>query len=209
MIELYTWDTPNGQKIPVMLEECGLPYTLQPVDISKGEQDSPAFRAINPNGKIPAIVDRRPDGDVTVFESGAILIYLAERSGKLMPAEPAQRTACLSWLFWQIGGLGPMVGQWGFFSRQKDAPNPPALQRYFDESVRLLSVLDARLGVAPYLAGDYSIADIACYTWAKGGLRTIGEKHPQVPTQFANLNRWIAQIDARPAVQAGMNALRR
>ncbi len=204
MIDLYTWGTPNGQKIPIMLEECGLPYTVHPVDIGKGGQDTPAFRAINPNGKIPAIVDRLPDGDVTVFESGAILIYLAERSGKLMPGAPAQRMACLSWLFWQIGGLGPMIGQWGFFNRQKDAPNLPALQRYFDESLRLLGVLDAHLGTTPYLAGDYSIADIACYTWAKAGLRIIGQQHPQVRAQFANLNRWIAEIDARPAVQAGM-----
>ena len=130
MIELYTWDTPNGQKIPIMLEECELPYALHLVDISKGEQDHPAFRAINPNGKRPAIVDRLPEGDLTVFESGAILIYLAEHSAKLMPIEPAPRMACLSWLFWQIGGLGPMVGQWGFFSRQKDAQNLPALQRW-------------------------------------------------------------------------------
>ena len=208
MIELYTWGTPNGQKIPIMLEECGLPYTVHPVDIGKGQQNTPAFRAINPNGKIPAIVDRQPDGDITVFESGAILIHLAEQSGKLLPSVPAQRMACLSWLFWQIGGFGPMVGQWGFFNRQKDAPNRAALQRYFDESVRLLGVLDARLGAVPYLAGEYSIADIACYTWARAGLHGIGEKHPEVRTQFANLNRWIAAIDARPAVQAGMNVLR-
>lgn len=207
MIDLYTWGTPNGQKIPVMLEECGLDYTVHPVNIGKGEQDTPAFRAINPNGKIPAIVDRLPEGDVTVFESGAILIYLAERSGMLMPSAPAQRMTCLSWLFWQIGGLGPMVGQWGFFNRQKDTPNVAALQRYFDESMRLYAVLDGRLGQADYLAGDYSIADIACYTWAKGGLRTIGAVHPEVQTRFANVNRWIAQIDARPAVQAGMKVL--
>lgn len=204
MIDLYTWGTPNGQKIPIMLEETGMPYAVHLVNLGKGEQHAAAFHAINPNEKIPAIVDRLPDGDITVFESGAILVYLAERTGKLIPADPASRMACLSWLFWQIGGLGPMLGQWGFFSRQQDAPNRPALQRYFDESMRLLGVLDARLADRAYLAGDYSIADIANFTWAKAGVRIMAPTHPEVADRFLHLNDWIARIDARPAVQAGM-----
>jgi GST-like protein len=207
MIDLYTWGTPNGQKIPILLEETGLPYTVHPIDLAKGEQHDPAFLAINPNGKIPAIVDRLPEGDITVFESGAILIYLAEKAGRFIPAAPAARMECLSWLFWQIGGLGPMVGQWNFFKRQKkpnQEPNPAAQQRYFDESLRLFGVLDQQLSKRDYLAGDYSIADIANFTWARAGMRGLAEEVPDMAERFAGVQRWLTRIELRPAVQAGL-----
>jgi GST-like protein len=203
MIDLYTWGTPNGQKIPILLEEAGLPYTVHPIDLAKGEQHDPAFLAINPNGKIPAIVDRLPDGDITVFESGAILIYLAEKAGRFIPEAPAARMECLSWLFWQIGGLGPMVGQWNFFKRQKE-PNPAALQRYFDESLRLFGVLEHQLAKRDYLAGDYSIADIANFTWARAGMRGLADDVPDLAQRFPGVERWLTRIALRSAVQAGL-----
>lgn len=203
MIDLYTWGTPNGQKIPILLEETGLPYTVHAIDLSKDEQKDPAFLAINPNGKIPAIVDRLPDGDITVFESGAILIYLAEKAGKFIPEAPAARMECLSWLFWQIGGLGPMAGQWNFFKRQK-VPNPMAQQRYLDESLRLFGVLDHQLSQRDYLAGEYSIADMANFTWARAGMRGIGEEMPDITERFAGVQRWLTRIEVRSAVQAGL-----
>ncbi len=203
MIDLYTWSTPNGYKIPILLEEAGLPYTVHAIDLATGAQKDPAFLAINPNGRIPAIVDRLPEGDTTVFESGAILIYLAEKAGRFIPVTPAARMQCLSWLFWQIGGLGPMLGQYNYFKHQQ-APNPAAQQRFLDESLRLLHVLDGHLAQHDYLAGDYSIADIANFTWARVGLQGLSEEQPALAQQLPGLRRWLARIEARPAVQAGM-----
>ena len=168
MIELYTWGTPNGRKISIMLEEVGLAYVVHPVNIGKNEQFDPKFLAISPNNKIPAIVDAdAPGGPLSVFESGAILIYLAEKTGKLLAPSGPQRYKALEWLNWQMGGLGPMLGQLGFFAIRSPEKAPLAIQRFTEEALRLLGVMDKRLSEAPYLAGDeYSIADIACYGWS-------------------------------------------
>lgn len=201
MIDLYTAATPNGQKAAIMLEEVGLPYETHLVDLSKGAQKEPGYLAINPNGKIPAIVDRDGLGGapLTVFESGAILIYLAEKTGQLLPADPIGRFAALQWLMFQMGGVGPMFGQAGFWSRNKESV-PPALARYRGEAERLLGVLEIRLGDAPYLAGpDYTIADVATWPWI-GAAGFIGLDLERYPA----LRRWQAAIGARPAVQRGM-----
>ncbi len=153
-IELYTANTPNGQKPAIMLEEIGIPYQIFPVNIGQGEQHTDTFLAINPNGKIPAIVDNGQ----RVFESGAILIYLAEKSGKLLPTDGKNRSAVLAWTFWQVGGLGPMIGQWGHFSRSAPEKIPYAINRYLDESVRLLNVLNTHLTDRTFIADDYSLA---------------------------------------------------
>jgi GSH-dependent disulfide-bond oxidoreductase len=173
MIDLYTWNTPNGQKVSIMLEEIGLPYQIFPINIAQGEQHSESFLAINPNGKIPAIIDRSVEGGQRVFESGAILIYLAEKVGKLLPVNGGDRAEALAWTFWQVGGLGPMIGQWGHFSRSAPEKIPYAINRYLDESVRLLNVLNSHLNNRTFIADDYSIADIMNYTWASSGLNFI------------------------------------
>jgi GST-like protein len=202
MIEVYTWGTPNGHKVNIMVEEIGLPYELNPIDISKGEQKTPAYLAVNPNGKIPAIVDREGDKVVRVFESGAILIYLAEKSGKLLSPDPAKRMDVLGWTFWQVGGLGPMMGQWNHFA-SRDEKLPYAIERYRDETQRLFGVMDGALGSAEYLAGEYSIADIACYSWAKYGLQKIRKEIDE--TKFPNVQAWLDRVGARPAVQKGLS----
>lgn len=199
MIELYYWPTGNGQKIAMCLEEMALPYTAHPVNIGKGEQFKPAFLAISPNNRIPAIVDRDPPGGgepISVFESGAILVYLAEKTGKYMPADIRGRKTVNEWLFWQVGGLGPMAGQKNHFKLHAPEPMPYALDRYVKETNRLYGVLDRRLGEVPYLVGDYSIADMACYPWALSG-RTNGDDM----AAFGNIARWMAAIEARPAVK--------
>jgi GST-like protein len=203
MIDLYTWGTPNGHKASIMLEETGLPYTVHPINISKGEQHSPDFLAINPNGKIPAIVDHDIDRDaengLAVFESGAILVYLAEKAGKLLPSG-TDRAKVLSWVFWQVGGLGPMLGQWGHFTRSAPEKIPYAIDRYFQESLRLLDVLDQHLANHEYIVDQYSIADIANYTWSAGGLKFIKGQQPDIETRFPHLKQWIDRISQRPAV---------
>ncbi len=204
MIELYTWGTPNGHKANIMVEEVGLPYEVHPIDIGTGAQKAPAYLAINPNGRIPAIVDREGDKVTRVFESGAILVYLAEKTGKLLPSDPARRAEVMGWLFWQVGGLGPMIGQWGHFNRM-DEKIPHAIDRYRDESLRLLGVLDEQLGRGEYLAGDYSIADVACFSWTKGGLDYFTEADPSVAGRFPNARAWVARVGARPAVQKGLS----
>ena len=167
--ELYYWPTPNGWKISIMLEECGLPYAIRPLDISKGEQFAPAFLKISPNNRMPAIVD--PDGPggrpISVFESGAILRYLARKTGKFYPRDERARVAVDEWLFWQMGGLGPMAGQAIHFRRYAPEPIPYALARYTDEVNRLYGVMNTRLAQRPFLAGRYSIADIACVGWVR------------------------------------------
>ncbi len=196
MIQLHAWGTPNGKKIPVALEEMGIPYTLHKVDIGKGEQKLPAFLAINPNGKIPAIID--DETGVRVFESGAILVYLAEKSGKLLPKEGQARAEVLAWLMFQMAGVGPMMGQLGFFKR---ANNEAAIERFRVEVERLFGVMEGQLSKHQYLAGEYSIADIATFTWASNHAFVGLDVEP-----FPNVRAWLARVAERPAVKKGLAA---
>jgi len=208
MIDLYTWTTPNGRKVPILLEELGIPYRVTPVDIGNDEQFRPAYLAISPNNKIPAIVD--PDaegGPLSIFESGAILTYLADRHGRFLAPSGAARWKTQEWLFWGIGGLGPMIGQLYYFSSRAPEKLPLAIDRFTQEAARLLGVLDRRLAEAEYLGGDYSIADMSAYPWIafatdfmEGDLaaRWAGMAHGQ---------RWFEAVGARPAVQRGMAVL--
>ncbi len=198
MIDLYTAATPNGHKISIALEELALPYTLKVLDLSKAEQKTPEFLAINPNGRIPAIVDR-VEGDFAVFESGAILIYLAEKTGKLMPTDAKGRSRVLQWLMFQMGGVGPMMGQANVFYRYFPEKIQPAIDRYQGECRRLFRVLDGHLEHHEYLAGDYSIADIANWAWVRTH-RWSGVEVDDLP----HLKRWRDQLRARPAVQRGI-----
>ena len=200
MIDLYTAATPNGHKVSIALEELALPYTLKVLDLAKNEQKLPAFLAINPNGRIPAIVDRTA-GDFAVFESGACLIYLAEKTGQLMPTDPQGRSRVVQWLMFQMGGVGPMMGQANVFYRYFPEKIPAAIDRYQGESKRLLRVLDGHLQQHEYLAGDYSIADIAHWAWVRTH-RWSGVEIDDLP----HLQRWLDTIRARPAVQRGINA---
>lgn len=200
MIDLYTAATPNGHKVSIALEELGLPYTLKVLDLSLGEQKKPAFLAINPNGRIPAIVDR-DEGDFAVFESGACLMYLAEKTGQLLPTEFKARSRVVQWLMFQMGGIGPMMGQANVFYRYFPEKIQAAIDRYQGESKRLLRVLDGHLQDHEYLAGDYSIADIANFAW----VRTHRWSGVEVD-DLAHLQRWLAQIQVRPAVQRGLQA---
>lgn len=197
MIDLYTFTTPNGRKASVMLEEVGLPYTMHKIDISKGEQFNPEFIAINPNSKIPAIVDR--DANLSVFESGAILIYLAEKTGKLLPTEPKARYGVLQWLMFQMGGVGPMFGQLNHFKKFAPEKIPYAINRYEKETLRIYGVLDKQLEAQEFLGGDYSIADIATYPWV-----AIYEFQGLTLNEHPHLKRWVETIRERPAVQKGM-----
>lgn len=201
-IDLYTWGTPNGRKVSVMLEECGLPYRVHKIDILKGDQFTPEFVAINPNSKIPAIVDPAgPKGKpMTLFESGAILIYLAEKTGKFLTRDPHDRYIVLQWLMFQMGGVGPMFGQAHHFMRAAKEQIPYGIERYGNEAKRLYGVMDRRLGEATFLAGDgYSIADIATYPWV-----ARHEWHRVALEDFPNVKRWFDAIGARPAVARGM-----
>jgi GST-like protein len=198
MIDLYYWTTPNGHKVTIFLEEAGLPYTIKPVNISQGEQFDPEFLRLSPNNRIPAIVDHDPadgGGPLSVFESGAILQYLAEKTGKLMPTDLRGRTQVMKWLFWQTSGLGPMLGQNHHFSRYAPEPIPYAIERYRKETERLYSVLDRRLAQRGFIAGAYSIADIAIYPWivphARQGIELA---------DFPHVQRWLDVVGARPAV---------
>ena len=200
MIELHYWPTPNGHKISMFLEEAGLPYEIQPVNIGKGDQFKPEYLKISPNNKMPAIVDTDPLGGgkpLNIFESGAILQYLAEKSGKFMPVSTRERYVVMEWLFWQVGGLGPMGGQYGHFSVYAPEKIPYAIERYGNEVRRLLGVLDRRLAGRAFIAGDdYSIADMACYPWINPYA-----KAPLDLTPFAEVQRWQQAIAARPATQ--------
>jgi GSH-dependent disulfide-bond oxidoreductase len=197
-IELYYWPTPNGWKISIMLEECGLSYVVRPVDISKGEQFTAQFLAISPNNRIPAIVDPAGPGGrpVSVFESGAILQYLGRKTGKFYPHEERARVAVDEWLYWQVGGLGPMAGQAIHFRRYAPQQIIYAIARYTDEVNRLYGVMDKRLASHEFLAGRYSIADMACVGWVR-----LGERAGQDLAQFPHLKRWFETIRARPAVK--------
>lgn len=202
MIDLYTWNTPNGQKPALLLEEIGLDYTLHGVDIGAGEQHAFGYLKLNPNGKIPTLVDRRGDTTVTLFESGAILLHLAETANLFLPPSPQGRADALNWAFWQVGGLGPMIGQWGHFLNA-EGQHGYAMERYLTESLRLFGVLESRLAGAPYLAGaDYSIADMMVFPWAEGGLGFLrGQATDRVPDLPA-VDTWISRIAARPATQS-------
>lgn len=202
MIDLYTYTTPNGRKPAIILEELGLPYTIYNINIGKGDQFSPEFVAINPNSKIPAIIDR--DSDITVFESGAILIYLAERTGKLLPTDPADRAKVIEWLMFQMASVGPMFGQLGHFRNAAPEKLPYAIDRYQKETLRLLGVLDLPLATTPYIAGDYSIADIATYPW----IAAVNTPYLDVSLdEFPNVQAWIERMQSRPAVKTGMAIL--
>ena len=198
MIELYYWPTPNGHKVSIMLEECGLEYNTIPVDIGGGDQFSPEFLKVSPNNRIPAIVDR--DTAVSVFEGGAILMYLAEKADQLLPHEQAAKYDVLQWLFWQAGGLGPMAGQLSHFVSYTKTDVPYAPQRYENEYDRLLAVMDVRLRNREFLAGDYSIADIASFPWVLPYNRLGNDLD-----RFVNLRRWFDDIKQRPAVRKGID----
>ncbi len=201
MIDLYTSSTPNGHKASVALEELGLPYTVHAIELLKGQQKTPEFLRINPNGRIPAIVDCGDDGtdDFAVFESGAILVYLAQKTGRLMPTDVKGRSVVMQWLMFQMGGLGPMMGQANVFFRYFPEKIQPAIDRYQNESRRLFEVLDTRLAQHEWLAGDYSIADIANWCWARthkwSGVSVEGLPH---------LQRWLDAMRERPACQRGI-----
>ena len=202
MIELYTWPTPNGRKISIMLEETGLPYNVHQININQGDQHTPEFVAINPNAKIPAIID--PDGPdgrpITMMESGAILIYLADKTGEFLPESRRARYEVLQWLMFQMGHVGPMYGQVHHFVRNAKVEVPYAIERYVKEKDRLYGVLDKRLGAVEYLAaGEYTIADIATYPWV-----ARYEWHKTDLAEYPNVKRWFDGISARPAVQRGM-----
>ena len=205
MITLHAAGTPNGQKISIMLRELDVPFDVRLLKLGEGEQRDPAFLAINPNGKIPAITDTLETGQrIRVFESGAILVYLAEKHGRLLPASGSARFEALAWTFWQVGGLGPMLGQWLHFSRAAPAPDPYATERYRTECLRLLGVLDGRLEQVAYLAETYSIADIACFTWTAAAFRLLGEEVPDLGERFPHASRWLEAISAREAVRQGL-----
>jgi GST-like protein len=198
MIDLYTAATPNGYKASITLEEMGLPYTVHAIDLSSGDQKKKPFTDINPNGRIPAIVDR-DNGDFAVFESGAIMLYLAEKTGLFLPSDVKGRSRVVQWLMFQMGGLGPMMGQANVFTRYFPEKIPAVIDRYMRESLRLLEVLDGHLADNEYLAGDYSIADIANWSWAR-----IYD-WPRIDISgLDNLTRWMTAIAARPAVQRGI-----
>jgi len=205
MIQLYTWVTPNGKKVSIMLEELGIPYEVHAVNLGQGDQFKPEYLAINPNNKIPAIIDADgPGGEpFTLFESGAILLYLAEKSGKLWPADMRQRYTVIQWLMFQMGGVGPMFGQANYFYRLKEKV-PYAIERFHKEARRLYNVLDQELARKEYLAGEYSIADIATYPWV-----WRHEIHQVKLEEYPNVKHWYETISERPAVQRGMEIPKR
>ncbi len=196
MIDLYTWSTPNGRKISICLEELELPYRVVPIDIGKSEQYGEEFARISPNHKIPAIVDT--DTGFSLMESGAILIYLSEKTGALTPSDPRERYTMLEWLMWQMGGLGPMLGQAHHFLKYHPGKDPYGEERYHREAERLYAVLDARLARSEFIVSEYSIADIACWPWI-----SRFEWHRVDLDRYPNVRRWYLDIAARPAVQAG------
>jgi GST-like protein len=200
MIQLYTWGTPNGKKASIMLEEIELPYEVYPINIGQGDQFKPEYLAINPNNKIPSIIDTDGPGGkpLTLFESGAILMYLAEKTGKLWPADMRQRYLVIQWLMFQMGGVGPMFGQANYFFRLEEKV-PYAIERYHKEALRLYGVLEKALGQNEYLAGKYSIADIATYPWV-----WRHEMHHVKLEEFPHVKSWYDKISERPAVKRGM-----
>ncbi len=201
VIDLYTWTTPNGRKVSIMLEETGLPYRVLPVNIGKGEQFAPEFLKISPNNRIPAIVDHDGPGgtDYALFESGAILLYLAHKTGRFLTADPAQQFHVIQWLMFQMGGIGPMFGQTHHFLRAAPQPVPYAIERYTTETRRLYKVLNQQLAGRDFIAGDYSVADIATYPWV-----ARHEWHQVNLADFPAVRDWFDRVGQRPAVQRGM-----
>ncbi len=201
MIDLHYWPTPNGWKISIALEEMGLPYRVEPVNIGRGEQFAPEFLALSPNGRMPAIVDDEPaggGGPLAIFESGAILVYLAEKVGRFLPADVRGRSDVLQWLFWQVGGLGPMLGQHGHFRLYAPDQIPYAIERYDRETRRLYGVLERRLEAREHICGDYSIADMACWPWV------LTHKAQGIDlAEFPNVARWYDALKQRPALRRG------
>jgi len=206
MITLYTWSTPNGRKISIMLEELGWPYEVRPVNIGKDEQFAPDFLKVAPNNKIPALVDDEAEGGpLSIFESGAILVYLADKSGRFLAPSGAARFKALEWLFWQVGGQGPMLGQLGFFAKRSQEKAPLAIKRFTEEADRLLGVMERRLAEAPYLAGaDYSIADMATYPWTMAATTFLSDVLSDSLATKPAIARWLKAMGERPAVQRGM-----
>jgi GST-like protein len=207
MIDLYTWPTPNGMKVQIMLEETGLPYTVKPVNIIAGEQFDPAYLALNPNNKVPTITD--PDGPggapITMMETGAILLYLADKTGQFLPAtkdDPIAYWDALQWLMWQMGGLGPMFGQAQHFHSYATEDVPYAKERYLNEGKRLLGVLETRLASQDYICGEYSIVDMACFPWVR-----VNKMCGLSLKDWPKVSRWYGAIRARPAVEVGINVL--
>ena len=206
MIDLYNWPTPNGHKIHIALEEMGLDYTVHPVNIGKGEQFEPDFLAISPNNKIPAMVDQDGPGGkpYAMFESGAMLLYLGEKTGKFLPRETAARYRTVQWLMFQMGHVGPMLGQAHHFREYAVEKIPYAIDRYTNESARLLGVIDKRLGAAAYLAGDdYTVADMAVFPWLRNP-----EREGWDPADYPNMSRWFKSIVERPAVRRGLDVMK-
>ena len=205
MIELFFAPTPNGQKVAIALEEMDMQYKVTPINIMRGDQFGAEFLAISPNNRMPAIIDHTPASGVpiSIFESGAILIYLAEKSGRFLPTDPGPRADVLQWLMWQMGGLGPMAGQVHHFARYAPERIPYATKRYVDETARLYGVLDTQLAGREFVAGDYSVADMAIWPWV-----AIHDLHNQDLAEFPHVSRWFALIGKRPAVQRGMAVLK-
>ncbi|MGC6512388.1 MAG: glutathione S-transferase family protein [Parvibaculales bacterium] len=206
MIDLYFWPTPNGYKASLALEEMGLDYQVKPVNILKGDQHEAAFLKLNPNNRVPTIVDHDgPDGQPhTVFESGAILIYLARKAGKFLPEDPVKQSVVLQWLFFQCANVGPMFGQCGHFKGYAPEKVQYGIDRYFNETVRLYGLMDKELSARDYLAGEYSIADMATYPWCADKVRDLHEINLD---DFPNVKAWVERLEARPAVQKGMTVL--
>ena len=199
MLDLYTWRTPNGRKVPILLAELELPYQLHLIDLSQKQQKTADYLKINPNGKIPALIDRDGGEELRLFESGAILQYLAEKHGRFLPRTTAERVEAMAWLFWQVGGPGPMFGQLGQFAMETPR-NEAAFDKFFAEAKRLVGVLDGRLRDRPYVAGDYSIADIANYPW----FVAMAERQPLALEGAEHVAAWMARLALRPAVMTGM-----
>jgi GST-like protein len=207
MIHLYTWGTPNGRKLTIMLEELGVPYDIHPINIGKDEQFAPDFLKISPNNKIPAIVDDEAEGGpLSLFESGAIMIYLADKYGRFLPASGAARYTALQWLMWQMGGLGPMFGQLGWWVVSDKEQTPKAIERYVKEDDRLLGVLDKRLAEAPYVSGgDYTIADMAIWPWVAQYRIRIKDHIEPLLQKRPHILAWLDKVGERPAVQKGFS----
>lgn len=206
MIDLYSWAAPNGHKVQILVEELGIAYRMVPVNITRGDQHDPAYLAINPNGRIPAIVDHAPsDGGApfTVFETGAIMLYLAEKEKRFLPTSPRERSEVLQWLFWQVGGLGPMMGQAQHFFRYAPEPVPYGIERYQSETMRLLKVLDDRLNGRDFVCGAYSIADMACFPWIR-----IHKMTGVSLADFPRVQVWYGRVRSRPGVARGLDQLR-
>ncbi|CAN5751664.1 glutathione S-transferase N-terminal domain-containing protein [soil metagenome] len=205
MIELHAWPTPNAHKISIFLEEAALPYRVIPVDIGKGDQFRPDFLAISPNNRMPAIVDLEGPGGtpISVFESGAILMYLGDKTGLFFPKEPRARVATTEWLMWQMGGVGPMFGQLSHFAVYAREKLPYAIERYTNESQRLVGVLNRKLATGDYVAGDYSIADMAIFPWVRG----LATRAPEIVEGADHVKAWVARLEARPAVKKGLDLM--